>query len=539
MKGRPLQLALALALAVLFAIPLAAVAFAQGPLVDTALTWLPTSGAFQLDQDATVAVRLTTGNGTPLANQTLAFVVPGGQQRTMQTDENGVVNLTFHISVGEGSHTVGVSFRGDGIYRPANLLQQITVLGSSGTRLVIEPLGSIPAGKNAYVTVQLMDEHGIPIAGERVQLSVDGQKSENGQTDANGEVQLRVGQDISTGVHRIAATYDGSRQYGTASATLNLGVNALQVEIHTMPAFEGVRFALDGRIFSTDKDGIARIAVDRPGTYQVQALPFQTDRTDIQAVFGGWADQTFTPYHEVTVPSDAPLEAGYNVSYKISQSFVDLDGNAVDPKRVTSMTFKRSDGKVYTFDNADPRWLESNYLVRRIIGLVESSFQYSLTSLIVNGTNVISEQQQRFYVRPDEQWKLQLLLFSANFRAHDTLFGFPLGSGIEIRYPDGFQQHLDLGADGQVTIRSLPRGNYQVAAKTTWGLAPVSSLAMSRNQQVDLPIVSYLDIFAIVLLGLLLGPGLLYAGQPKFRRAIHDGTIWPWVRKPRLTAEQN
>jgi hypothetical protein len=146
-------------------------------------------------------------------------------------------------------------------------------------------------------------------------------------------------------------------------------------------------------------------------------------------------------------------------------------------------------------------------------------------SVVVNGTNVVSEQQQRFYAAKNDHWTLQLLLFAAHVVAHDQLFGFPLGTSVHLEYPDKTVQKYPLNAQAETEIVSLPRGQYKISVNTNMGISPLSPLAMSRNQLVDLPVLSYFDMAAAVLLALLVGPGILLIGQPGLRAVIRSGRI--------------
>jgi hypothetical protein len=114
---------------------------------------------------------------------------------------------------------------------------------------------------------------------------------------------------------------------------------------------------------------------------------------------------------------------------------------------------------------------------------------------------------------------MQLLLFSARFKAKDALFGFPLGSSIELMYPDQHIETYDLGPGAEVTLQSLPRGEYKVKVNG-WGYAPFRPVALSRNQEESLKVFSYLDLGVVFVVLWALVFGLLYVGRPHiFKRS--------------------
>jgi hypothetical protein len=135
-------------------------------------------------------------------------------------------------------------------------------------------------------------------------------------------------------------------------------------------------------------------------------------------------------------------------------------------------------------------------------------------SVEIDGANVVSQAQQRFYVDPDDLWTIQVLLYSARFTARDALFGFPIGTGIYMEYPDGEAQSYSFDPDEGYTLEGLARGIYRVTVTGAQGYAPATPIALSRNQDVELMVFSYLDMGVIASVGLFLSVGLLLFGRP-------------------------
>jgi hypothetical protein len=282
-----------------------------------------------------------------------------------------------------------------------------------------------------------------------------------------------------------------------------------------------IKFSLDGRIFSSDDYGVARIKVEKAGKYELDILPVELRAENIQMQFGRWGDEEFQPTREIEIPLNRHLEVGFEVSYNVSQTFVDLAHQPVDSSRITSMTYKGSNGATFTFEDTGAHWLPAGRIIRLNNGLQETRILYSVMSIEIDGANVVSQAQQRFYVDPDDLWTIQVLLYAARFTASDALFGFPIGTGIRMEYPDGEVQTYSFDTDQGYTIDGLARGIYKVTVTGANGYAPPTPIALSRDQDVELMVFSTLDIGVLLSLGLILSVGLLWFGRPYvFKQAL-------------------
>jgi hypothetical protein len=107
-----------------------------------------------------------------------------------------------------------------------------------------------------------------------------------------------------------------------------------------------------------------------------------------------------------------------------------------------------------------------------------------------------------------------VLLYAAHFTARDAMFGFPIGTGIRMEYPDGEVQEYVFDTEKGQTIDKLARGIYKVTVTGGDGYAPPTPIALSRSQDVELMVFSYLDIGVLLGVGLFLSVGLLLIGRP-------------------------
>jgi hypothetical protein len=396
-----------------------------------------------------------------------------------------------------------------------------TPAATVGTTLTIDPPIPVSVGNPSFVIVKLISSKGEPVVDQPVELFVDGVRERRAKTDATGTATMRITLD-KAGTYALSATFRGSKapSLGSSNGAADLVVSPATVEVIVTPPLPNIKFSLDGRVFRSDDYGVARIQVPETGKYQLDILPLESNDENIQMHFGRWGDDEFEPSRKIEVPLKKPLEVGFEVSYQVSQTFVDLDYQSVDSSRISSITYKGSNGATFTFEDTSPHWLPAGRIIRLNNGLQETKILYSVISIIIDGANVVSQAQQRFYVHENDQWTIQVLLYSARFTARDALFGFPIGTGIHMEYPDGDAQTYSFDLDEGYTLDGLARGIYRVTVTGAQGYAPPTPIALSRNQDVDLMVFSYLDMGVIASLGLMLSVGLLAYGRPYIFRQI-------------------
>jgi hypothetical protein len=215
-------------------------------------------------------------------------------------------------------------------------------------------------------------------------------------------------------------------------------VEAAKLAIYTVPPTPGVSFLLKGQTYTTDENGVTHLQVNLSGTYTLEMLPIDDSKLppNVRMEFGRWNDNVFTQKREVHFPRKGRLEAGLTVNYQVNQDFYDLQGEKVDPARISSMTI-RGVGTTFAFDKAGPIWLPANRLTRRIGDRLESDeILYYFRDVTIDGANVVNKGEQRFRIRPDDVWPVQVLLYSVQFSARDAMFRSSIGKGIELTYPD-------------------------------------------------------------------------------------------------------
>jgi len=288
--------------------------------------------------------------------------------------------------------------------------------------------------------------------------------------------------------------------------------------IVTVPRLAGIRFALDGATFTTNRRGIARIETTR-GHHLLQLLDLRVQTPSVHSTFVRWSDGSYADARVLAVGSHTRLEAGFAQSALVRFAFTDPAGRPV-AGRVARVTLTDTLGDRLSFDPAWPRWLPAVDIARRFTGLEPTLVQYSIQSALVDGSNVVNHAQQRFYPARTRRVTARLLLYSARVSVRDFVFGTASGSRIVLVFPNGTRASYPLHG-GAVRLSSLPRGTYQVAVDAA-GYVPAVSLALSRNQALSVKVVSYWDMLLFVVLALGTVSALILVPRPYLRLRLRS-----------------
>lgn len=324
-----------------------------------------------------------------------------------------------------------------------------------------------------------------------------------------------------------------------------------ELTIKSVPALQGLDFSFDGRHYTTSKNGTVRLPTT-PGTHRLVALPWRHADRGIRVAFARWGDDSFKPARTLTLAGSRVLEVGYGLKFLRGLSFYDCTGaedsttrsgcaddrtRPVKASEVGSVTLANMIGQKFVLKRGRPAWFEGVRVARRLNGLEETVITYSVMQLMVSGTNVVNQAQQRYYLsRPGDPKKtpsgrhirfagrnlnVRLSLYDAKFATHDLLFRRPVGNAIELTYPNGRKRLVPLH-NGVTTVKSLPRGLYQVVVKTSAGIRMTVPVSLSKNQDMQLKVISYADVGSSFLAFVLVSLGLVIARRPAMRGAIRE-----------------
>src|SRR4051794_2097099 len=276
--------------------------------------------------------------------------------------------------------------------------------------------------------------------------------------------------------------------------------------VRTIPAVPGVAFHFQGKVYRTDSKG--RLLLHPVGLKTNQVKPAikiapRQIGPDRIVRFDRWFGRNI-----VTM----------NNFYRLRFTFRDLLGNSVDPNVVNSITLKSRTGVRTTLTKNKSTWLQGSRVVPFTGELVSKDIDYQVERAFVDGTNVVNRAQQRFRPRKTRDLSVRLLFYKLKIVTRDALFGIPIGQSVELRYPSGRTVTHDL-KDGQVTLQSLPRGTYDLKVKAS-GVSFTRPVSVSRNQEVELKVISWLDMLLAIGAVVALAIGLALVRRPHLVKAI-------------------
>jgi hypothetical protein len=381
------------------------------------------------------------------------------------------------------------------------------------TSFTLSPITSVELGQPFILSGYLKTSGGLPVPNKGILVTIDGNKLGQTRTNASGAFQRKFSDLINAGTHTITVSDDIARNYYGTTASTSLVVNPADVRIQTIPATPGLTFEINGQTIVSGADGVADVKIGYAGRYEVTAKVDKYSNPDQRIEFSRWVDNTFQPFTFIQVPSNQTIEVGLNVYEQVGESFVDLNGSPVNTARISQFTIRSAQGDTFVLKDGTPQWIPSSRIARRQAGLEATPLQYSVISVMVDGSNVVNASQQRFFAQPNGTWQISLILYSLTIHATDGLFGSTVGKSINLVYPDGKVLNYPYNLSGSVTINNLARGNYSVQVIGAKGLKQVIPVALSRSQTVEVKIPTSIDLIILFSLGLLVVLGLLVFGR--------------------------
>ena len=226
----------------------------------------------------------------------------------------------------------------------------------------------------------------------------------------------------------------------------------------------------------------------------------------------------------IRLPGRSDLVIGLERKHLVEFGFVDATGAPVDPQRVESLLIANDRGEVMQPGATEPTWLIENRIMRVGGQLSSVPIEYRLQEVGVRGSNVVD--RGRLHFSPDgaiDTWVVPLLLYSLTISGQDALFGYPVGTSVQLVHPNGSSESVPLDERASATISALPRGNYQALVEHPPGFPVSTPLVLSRDQSVRVPVVSYVDAVFLLGTGSSVAIALVLAGGRPVGRAGRRG----------------
>jgi len=484
------------------------------------LTVQPPEGELMAGQKVVVMTELLNDEGRPIPNAPLTLFLDGEQFRRKRTDENGQAPFSIRKNtLTTGTYTVNIVYGGSKIYQP---VEQTISLDIKQALLQIEV---VPAIEGVTFSLKKLPEPEKDSSSNKNSQEAEADADADAEVDAEANANADAEADADADAEVEAPDPD---QAATENKTARDDAEQFTPEeiaaLETAPEWQA----------TSDANGLLRFEVDQGGNYYLAVIGEQTPE-DMRIQFERWSDKGFDPQRKITLPRVDLLQVGFETSHIVSQSFFDPDGQPVSLDRIESFTLKSSHGSLHEYKTNEPDWVQTGRVVKRRTGLEETKIFYSADSVIIDGSSVVNKGKQCFFVSktndPEEdgslaavpkrcqnarEWPIDLLLYSVSFSAIDGVFQFSIGSGIFLHYPDERIEEVEFGEDGSVQLHNLARGIYKAQVMDVKGMAPLTPVAVSRNQEVPLKVLTALDMGVAVTLALILAIGLLYFGRPQW-----------------------
>ena len=402
--------------------------------------------------------------------------------------------------------TVPASAKGIGVKKPAPV--------PAMTEMVLSGPGEANLGEPFKLEGALRDQFGNRISNKSIAITANGIYIGQAPTDAYGVFKLQIHKDLPAGLYKITAHFNGAHLLDPTTAFTQVRILPAVLKVQTVPALAGVTFEVDKREFVSDENGLASIKLNKTGLYRLVAHIDKYQNPEKRIDFGRWEQESFEPSRSVRIPADEVIQVGLNVFHQINQTFVDTNGHPIPEGRISGITIKSAQGDVFNIDEGESLWVPASRTARRLSRLEETKLLYSVISVMIDGSSVVNQAQQRFYANQKDNWVISLLLYSLHINVKDALFGTPIGESIRLEYPDGQIKDYPLDPLKTVDVYSLARGIYHIEVIGTNGLKTTIPVALSRNQNVNLTVVTNLDLAVMGSLGLLTALVLVLVGRP-------------------------
>ncbi|MFL6139093.1 MAG: hypothetical protein ACJ74O_15020 [Frankiaceae bacterium] len=288
------------------------------------------------------------------------------------------------------------------------------------------------------------------------------------------------------------------------------------VTVRTVPAVASVRLRLDDETVTTGATGAAtfytgslRDVARRVTLASPRAAPHI--RVAIRHV-------TIDAHHGV---GQRVLLMGLDVQAAVRFSFVDVAGKSVPPGRVTSVVLGGPHGqaiRVPAWQLAGPVWLAASRLTQTAPPQARP-VKYTVDAVSTYGTNAVFAGGQRFDPVVQSTWLVRMHLYRLRVTAHDLVLGTSSGGTVVLTAPDG-SQHRAVLHGGVAEFLQVPRGEYRLVVASGARDLDVP-VRVARDQTVPMRVVSWLDVLALLVIGLTLACSVAWVGlRTRRRRAL-------------------
>ena len=290
-----------------------------------------------------------------------------------------------------------------------------------------------------------------------------------------------------------------------AQLTRAVAPRIVTLHVYTVPPEPGVELLFDGQPVTTDSAGVAVINTPyrRTGhTLKLARTEWTSDNGRIQTKFTIWRSPLSEQKHSPTLTHlilrrNHAIQLGFRVSYRVNFSFVTTSNTAVPSSRISGVELRADGGYTSSVNGGQTIRLLGVQPVQEAGALVAHTVNYTLQSVVVDGSNVVNAGQQHLSPTQQKSAKFVLQLRQLTIAAHDRFFGTHVGSTVTVTYPDGRRVSYRFDRAHQVVLTGLARGQYQIHIDGG-GVLTAQAVVLSRNQIVNMPILTWPDIITVI-----------------------------------------
>jgi hypothetical protein len=290
-----------------------------------------------------------------------------------------------------------------------------------------------------------------------------------------------------------------------ARLTAAVVARIVTLHVHTVPPEPGVKLLFDGQPVTTDAAGVAVIYTPYRLTGHTLKLvrpQWTSDHGRIATKFTVWRSPVPEQKHSPTLTHlilrrNHAIQLGFRKSYRLTFSFVTTGNQVVPSSRVGGIELRADGGTISSVTSGRTIRLSGVRPVQEAGTLVAHTVNYTLQSVMVDGSNVVNVGQQSVSPARQQSAKFVLQLRQLTITARDRFFGMRAGRVVVVTYPDGRRVSYRFNRAHQVVLTDLARGHYQVHVDGG-GFLTSQAVILSRNQIVSMPIVTWPDIVALV-----------------------------------------
>jgi hypothetical protein len=452
-------------------------------------------GGAQVSTDGTGSASISLGNINGVASSVRlagGSLADGSTVRIDRVVPGAHVPHESHLTLGlDVTSPVLVKVLQANSHIPPSHVQQLRFHSVTGQRLAIDPR------KHPRVNLlsrQIRFVHGA-LQAQRVTWSVE-------------MVQADPGIAVTTSQPRFDP-------YGHRVWFVRLAPVAGTVRVTTVPSTPNVQFDLNGTSMTSGPNGIAVASVAN----------LNRVKDDLELASSEAGDNVVSGLRVSKVRSHALHErhliAALDVRRAVQLRFVDSRGAAVPATAIRDIQLAAGSGIGTTLVGAEvtaPALLLTEVATRVGNDWGSRPVTYSLSSVNIADSNAVFTGRQRFAPLTDgATWTVHLAVFQMQLTVRDALFGSRIATRTVITRPDHTRLTTQVGSSAPQVISGMVRGLYTVEIDSAV-VGGTTSVLVSRDEPVELRVITLLDTVVIALAGAILLPAGIIVGILVTRR---------------------